>query len=91
MRSVIEGEHFAKCVERLGGYRAIDRALEIVIEALGRNPYAFPAVENDWCRFRYARTKMIERYMPPLIVAFTINADKNVVLEWVDGALKSTL
>ena len=69
MRSVIEGEYFAECVERLGGYRAIDLALETVIEALGRNPYAFPAIENDWCRIRYARTKMIERYMPALIVA----------------------
>ena len=49
MRSVIEGEYFAECVERLGGYRAIDLALETVIEALGRNPYAFPAIENDWC------------------------------------------
>jgi hypothetical protein len=29
---------------------------------------------------------MIEGYMPALIVAFTIDADKNVILEWVEQA-----
>jgi hypothetical protein len=86
VRSIIEGEHFAESVANIGGYRAIDRALETVIEALSRNPYAFPLIENAWCSIRYVRTKMIERYMPPLIVAFTINTENNVVLEWVEQA-----
>jgi hypothetical protein len=34
VRPVIEGRHFAECVARLGGYRAIDLALETVIEAV---------------------------------------------------------
>ena len=84
MRSIIEGPEFAACVERLGGYRAIDLALETTIEALSHNPYAFPLIESDWCSFRYVRTKMIEGFMPPLIIAFTIDADKNVVLQWID-------
>jgi len=86
VRAIIEGPHFAECVARLGGYRAVDLALETVIEALSRNPYAFPLVQNDWCSFRYARTKMIEGYMPALVVAFVIDHDDNVILQWVDHA-----
>jgi hypothetical protein len=86
VRNVIEGAYFADCVARLGGYRAIDRALETVIEALMRNPYGFQLIENDWVKIRYAKTAMIEGYIPPLIVAFTIDADGNVVLEWAELA-----
>jgi hypothetical protein len=84
VRNIIEGEHFALSVERLGGYRAIDLALETIIEALVRNPYGFPLIENDWVRIRYARTTMIERYIPPLVVAFTLDDEGNVVLQWAD-------
>jgi len=86
VREIIEGEHFASCVEQLGGYRAVDLALGTIMEALMQNPYGFRYIENDWCRIRYARTKMIEGYIPPLIVAFTINENNDVVLEWAEIA-----
>lgn len=86
MRLIIEGPYFAECVEKLGGYRAIDLALETIVEALMQNPFGLPAIENDWCRIRYARTKMIEGYIPPLVVAFRITEDNNVVLEWAEVA-----
>ena len=86
MRNIIEGVYFAECVARLGGYRAVDLALETVVEALARNPYGFPLIENDWVRIRYAKTTMIEGYIPPLIVAFTIDANGDVVLEWAEEA-----
>lgn len=89
MRQIIEGEYFATCVERLGGYRAIDLALETIIEALMQNPYGFPLIQNDWCRIRYARTTMIEAYIPPLIVAFTIDDENNVILQWAEIADES--
>lgn len=54
------------------------------MEGLVSNPFGFPLLENDWCRIRYARTRMIEGYIPPLIVAFVITEDNNVVLEWVE-------
>jgi hypothetical protein len=83
---IIEGEYFAECVERLGGYRAIDLALETIVEALAQNPYGFQLIENDWCKIRYARTNMIEGYIPPLIVAFTITDDHDVILQWAEIA-----
>jgi hypothetical protein len=86
VREIIEGAYFAKCVEQLGGYRAIDLAMETIIDALLLNPYGFPFIENDWVRIRYARTKMIEGYIPALVVAFVIDEDANVVLEWVELA-----
>lgn len=86
MREIIEGEYFAQCVERLGGYRAIDLALETIIDALMRDPYGFPYIENDWVRIRFAKTRMIEGYIPALVVAFTIDRNNNVVLEWVELA-----
>ena len=86
MREIIEGELFAESVERLGGYRAIDLALETIIEALYRNPYGFPLIENDWTKIRYARTRMIEGYIQPLVVAFVIDDDRNVILQWAELA-----
>jgi len=86
VRSIIEGEFFAKCVDELGGHRAIDLAIETIMEALLQNPYGFPLLENDWCKIRYARTTMIEGYIPPLVVAFTIDDENNVILEWVEVA-----
>lgn len=86
MRLIIEGDFFAQCVENLGGYRAIDLALETIVEALMQNPYGFPMIENDWCKIRYARTNMIEGYIPPLVIAFTITDDNDVILEWAEIA-----
>jgi hypothetical protein len=86
VRLIIEGEYFAECVERLGGYRAVDLALETIVEALMQNPYGFPLIENDWCKIRYARTNMVEGYIPPLIVAFVITDDNDVILEWAEVA-----
>lgn len=86
MRGIIEGPEFSNCVERLGGYRAVDRALETIMEALIRNPYGFPSIENDWVKIRYARTRMIEGYIPPLVVAFIIDENNDIVLEWADLA-----
>jgi hypothetical protein len=86
VRQIIEGPYFVECVERLGGYRAIDLALETVIDGLLQNPYGFPLIETDWCRIRYARTTMIEGYIPPLIIAFVITDDNDVLLEWVELA-----
>jgi len=42
--------------EALGGYRAIDESLYIHLEALERNPEAFPKVDTDWGSTRYIRT-----------------------------------
>jgi hypothetical protein len=86
VRQIIDGEYFAECVERLGGYRAVDSALETIIEALMQNPYGFTLIENDWCKIRYARTTMIEGYIPPLVVAFTITDDHDVILQWAEVA-----
>jgi hypothetical protein len=86
VRNIIEGPHFSECVARLGGYRAVDRALETIIEALMRNPFGFPLIENDWVRIRYARTTMIEGYIPPLVVAFVIDENNDVILEWIELA-----
>jgi len=51
-----------------------------------RNPFGFPLIENDWVRIRYARTTMIEGYIPPLVVAFVIDENNDVILEWVELA-----
>jgi hypothetical protein len=86
VRQIIEGEFFAECVEKLGGYRAVDSALETIIEALMQNPYGFPLIENDWCKIRYARTTTIEAYIPALVVAFSINDENDVILQWAEIA-----
>jgi hypothetical protein len=44
----------------------------------------FLALKNDWVRIRYARTNMIEGYIPALLIAFIIDENNNVVLQWAE-------
>jgi len=80
MRQILEGPDFQQCVERLGGHRAIDLAMEPIIDGLMRNPFGFKYFENNWVKFRYARTKPIGGIVPGLIVVFSIDENKNVIL-----------
>lgn len=83
MRQVIESDEFGDAVRALGGHRAIDEALEPIIEALYLNPYGFEFFQNDWISFRYARTKQIE-FVPALVVIFTIEPNGDVILQYVE-------
>lgn len=83
MRQIIASKDFDRAVLELGGYRAIDEALEPIIEGLLRNPYGFEKFENDHISFRYARTKSTG-WVPALVVIFSINEEKNVVLEHIE-------
>ncbi|ODA68111.1 hypothetical protein A7A08_01281 [Methyloligella halotolerans] len=83
MREIKESESFGAAVTALGGYRAIDKAMEAIVEGLYRNPFGFDSHQNDWCSFRYARTKRIDS-IPPLIVIFTIEENGDVVLQHVE-------
>jgi hypothetical protein len=84
MREIIASAYFDECVADLGGYRAIDVAMEPLIEGLMRNPYGFQRFEHDIdaLSFRYARTKRIGA-VPPLYFVFRIDQQKNIVLELV--------
>ena len=83
MREIIESESFKEAVRNLGGHRAIDEALEPIIEALYHNPQGFPFFENQWASFRYARTKALE-FVPPIVIIFTIEPNGNVILQHVE-------
>lgn len=82
-RTIAYSEEFDAGVEQLGGYRAINRALETVIDGLSRNPFAFEKFETDEFSFRYARTRRIGT-IPELYVIFTIDADRTVTLQRVE-------
>lgn len=83
MRSIIASEEFTRAVDALGGFRAVDEALDSILEGLSRNPYGFHIFENDHISFRYARTKRTG-LVPPLVVIFRIDEDKNVILEHIE-------
>ena len=61
MRQIIESEEFAKCVERLGGYRLIDEALDPLIDALTKNTYGFDYFENDYLKNAAAAKRVASR------------------------------
>ncbi len=82
-RTIIYSKDFDHCVERIGGYRAIDIVLETIVDGLRRNPFGFPKVENDTLSFRYAMTDRLGN-IAPLYVIFTINADRTVTLVHVE-------
>ena len=83
MREIIATAAFNEAVEHLGGYRLIDMAMEAIVESLYRDPYGFEKFENDWCSFRFAKTKRIG-VLPPFVVVFTINPGGNVILEHIE-------
>ena len=85
MREIIESSEFTAAVKKLGGHRAIDEALEPLLEALYLNPEGFAFFENAWVSFRYLRTKAIATSLiPPLLFMFTIEANGNVILQYVE-------
>lgn len=69
---------------RLGGYKAVDRALDSVLDALSRQPYGFRTIESDWFSSRYAITKRIGS-VPSLVWLFRIEGG-DVVIEDVEEA-----
>ena len=77
MREIRYSIEFQECVEALGGQRAVDLALDTILDGVYRNPFGFEYVENDWCRIRYAITRQIDD-IPPLCVWFIIDSKNNV-------------
>ena len=84
MRSIIWSVDFTEQVNTAGGPRIVDEALSPIVDSLMRNPYGFEKVENDWASFRYAKTEAIPGKLGALTVIFTIDTQKNVILEWFD-------
>jgi len=85
-RQIIYAKTFDEAVDALGGYRAIDRAIDTIVDALDRNPYVFNLFESDFISFRYVITKPIED-LPSLIIIFSIGHEGNVTLEHVEQNL----
>lgn len=83
MRQIIFSKDFDKAVEKIGGYRVADDALEVVMDGLRLNPYGFPKFENDWVSFRYVITKAVD-IAPSLLFVFRILSDKDVELTHVE-------
>ena len=87
MRNIVWSAEFAQQVENAGGAETIDDALAPIVDALTRNPYGFEKFENDFTSFRYAKTEPIVGQVGALTVIFTIDEDKNVVLQWFEEDL----
>jgi hypothetical protein len=86
-RTLVEQPSFAQCVERLGGARRIDRALDILMDGLCRRPESFPLVGDHG--LRRAKTDPIwdddtgER-IPALRLFFQIGDRAEIVLWWIE-------
>jgi hypothetical protein len=87
MRSIIWSDDFSEQVEKAGGARLIDEALSPIVDGLMRNPYGFARFENDFVSFRYAKTEAIFGKLGALTIIFTIDKERNVVLQWYDEDL----
>lgn len=85
-RQIIYAVEFDQEVEALGGYRAIDEALDTILDGLYRNPYGFNKFENEFISFRYVITKAISS-LPPLVVVFSIASNGDVTLEHIEEYL----
>ena len=83
MRQILFSKEFDLAVEKIGGYRAVDLALETILDGLRLNPYGFSKFENDWTSFRYAITKGFE-VIPPLLIYFLILQNHDVELTHVE-------
>jgi hypothetical protein len=79
MRGIRADPSFNEAVERLGGQRLVDEAMEPILDGLYRNPWGFECIENDWIRVRYAITIPTET-LPALLIIFKIESDNDVTL-----------
>lgn len=84
MRSITWSSEFSAQVEKAGGARLVDEALAPIMDGLMRDPYGFSKFESDRVSFRYAKTIPIPGKLGALTVIFTIDEEKNVVLQWFD-------
>ena len=84
MRQIIWSDEFTAQVEKAGGARLVDEALSPILDGLWRNPYGFRKFENDFVSFRYAKTEALAGKLGALTVVFTIDKEKNVVLQWYE-------
>jgi hypothetical protein len=87
MRSIRYAPSFDAAVERLGGYRLVDEALEPILDGLYRYPWGFQLIENDWIRIRYAITKPTVN-LPALFVTFQIESNNDVTMLHVEKSEK---
>lgn len=85
MRNIKFDLEFDAAVERLGGYRLVDEALEPIMDGLYRNSWGFAFIENDWIRVRYART-IPTQTLPALLVIFRIEPNNDVTLVYAEEA-----
>jgi hypothetical protein len=83
-RRIIYSEEFDEQARALGGIPLVDQALDPITDALQRNPRSFNYLETDWFRIRYAITKPFGN-IPALLVYFQIDADDDVIMEWVEN------
>ena len=85
MRGIKFDPEFDTAMERLGGYRLVDEALEPILDGLYRNPWGFPFIENDWIRIRYGHT-LPTQTLPALLVVFRIEPNNDVTLLYAEEA-----
>ncbi|MGH7046229.1 MAG: hypothetical protein ACREE2_07545 [Stellaceae bacterium] len=79
MRGIRADPSFDDAVERLGGYRLVDEAMEPIMDGLYRNPWGFECIQGDWIKVRYAITIPTEN-LPALLIIFRIEPNNDVVL-----------
>lgn len=83
--TIVHGDDFEEHVAQLGGYEAIDIALETVLDGLRQNPFGFEKEDLGIFSFRYAKTLRVGG-ITPLIVIYTIEKDRVVTLRHIEVA-----
>jgi hypothetical protein len=80
--TLVETDAYVAALNYLGGYNALDIALEPIYEGLRRFPYGFNLEDLGEFSFRYAKTIKIGG-IAPLIVVFSIEQGKTVLLKHI--------
>ncbi len=78
---ISENEIYALCVAQVGGAVFVDRALAAIVDALSRNPLAFP--ETGVSEIRIAKTKLVwlgTDVVPALTLRFRVSPPHSVEL-----------
>lgn len=83
-RSIVYSQHCSEDVKRFGGWLALDRVLEPILDGLSNNPYGFTKYECDWLSVRYVAT-IAQGTIPALMWVFTIEAE-TITLQYVEEA-----
>jgi hypothetical protein len=85
-RTIREENSFVECVQRLGGYGAVDELIGHLKWRLARDPVSYSFRISPKLKTRQTFTEELGKSVPVMRVFFAIESDDLISLLWIENA-----